>query len=56
MPYVFQALLGQRVTITYEDISPFIATASEDQAILKFPVMHLKYYARNEFPVQSKTD
>lgn len=38
MPYVFQALLGQRITITYEDIPLFIAAASEDQTILKFPV------------------
>ena len=37
-PYVFQVLLGLRVTITYEDFSPFIVAVSDDQIILKFPV------------------
>jgi hypothetical protein len=62
MPYVFQVLLGQPVTIAYEEIPPFIAAASENQTTLKFPVhtssimqeMNLQYSPRQiEYLMQS---
>jgi hypothetical protein len=34
MPHEFQVLLGQPITIAYEEIPPFTAAASENQTIL----------------------
>jgi len=53
--HVLQVLLGQRVTITYEDVPPLLhCQLSSNHSTVS--CTHLKYYGRNEFAVQSKTD